>query len=102
MQTGWTVRWAAVRALGVVGKGHQDALPALTEALLDEEWQVRGVAALAIGQFGSATTSAAMSALTEKLQDENAAVRKAAAIALGEIGAQARLSIVSLRLAAAV
>ncbi len=85
MQTGWTVRWAAVRALGVVGKGNQDALPPLTEALLDEEWQVRGVAALAIGQYGSAATPVATSALAERLRDENAAVRKAAGIALGKI-----------------
>ncbi len=85
MQTGWTVRWAAVRALGVVGRGNQAALPPLIQALLDEEWQVRGVAALAIGQFGSAATPDARSALTKKLQDENAAVKKVAAIALGEI-----------------
>ena len=85
MQTGWTVRWAAVRALGVVGRGNQAALPPLTQALLDEEWQVRGVAALAIGQFGSAATPDARSALAKTLQDENAAVKKVAAIALGEI-----------------
>jgi HEAT repeat protein len=82
-----------------VGKGNQLALTPLTVALLDEEWQVRGVAALAIGQFGTASTSGARSALADKLQDENAAVRKAAAIALGEIGAPARSSIGSLRVA---
>jgi HEAT repeat protein len=100
MQTGWTTRWAAVRALGVVGKGNRDALPSLTVALLDEEWQVRGVAALAIGQSGIASSPGETSALADKLRDENAAVRKAAAIALGEIGVPAQSSIASLRLAA--
>ena len=67
---------------------------------MDEEWQVRGVAALAIGQFAGVATSDATSALTEVLRDDNAAVRKAAAIALGEIGARARSAITTLEVAA--
>lgn len=43
--TGWTVRWAAVRALGVVGPNNEAALGPLMQALGDDEWQVRGVAA---------------------------------------------------------
>ena len=77
MHTGWTVRWAAVRALGVVGKGNRDALPSLTLALIDAEWQVRGGAALAIGPFGTASTSRARSALADKRRDENRAGRTA-------------------------
>jgi HEAT repeat protein len=99
METGWTVRWASVRALGVVGAGRQEALTPLTNALLDEEWQVRGIAALAIGQFGENTPAVTVTAVAEKLKDEHAAVRKAAAVALGEIGPPARAQIAGLRAA---
>src|SRR5690606_17610203 len=51
IESGWTVRWAAVRALGVVGANNPAALPPLLQALRDEEWQVRGIAVLAIGHF---------------------------------------------------
>ena len=86
--------------MGGGGKGEQDVVRMLAGALIEGEWQGRGVAALAIGQFGIAATSSARSALVDKLRDENAAVRKAAAIALGEIGLPALSSIASLRVAA--
>jgi HEAT repeat protein len=99
MNNGWTVRWASVRALGVVAAGRQEALSPLSVALLDEEWQVRGIAALAIGQFGENASATAVTAVTHLIQDENAAVRKAAVIALGEIGPPARPAIAELRAA---
>ena len=99
METGWTVRWASVRALGVVGAGRQDALSPLTTAMLDEEWQVRGVATLAIGQFGEETPAATVMAVVQNLKDEHPAVRNAAAVALGEIGPPARARIAELRAA---
>jgi HEAT repeat protein len=95
--TGWTVRWTAVRALGVVGADTDAALPPLTTALRDEEWQVRGVAALALGQFENDVPEQVVVALVESLKDEHAAVRKAAAIALGEIGPDARTAEPGLR-----
>ena len=97
MDNGWTVRWAAVRALGVIGAGSREALPPLTQALRDEEWQVRGIAALAIGQFGKEATSESMTAVAQLTSDEHAAVRLAAATALGEIGPPARFALASLR-----
>jgi HEAT repeat protein len=101
METGWTVRWASVRALGVVGAGKQEALPPLTVAMRDEEWQVRGIATLAIGQFGDRTPAATVTAVAQNLQDEHAAVRNAAAVALGEIGPPARSELTGLRAAEA-
>jgi HEAT repeat protein len=82
MASGWTVRWASVRALGVVGAGDSDALPALVAALDDEMWQVRGVAALALGQFGRTISPAAVAAVTAKLEDDNESVRNAAESAI--------------------
>jgi HEAT repeat protein len=99
MENGWTVRWAASRALGVVGRGNRDALPSLTQALQDEQWQVRGVAALAVGQFGDRATPAAIAAVAGVMQDERAPVRKAATMALGEIGPLARTEMPALRAA---
>jgi HEAT repeat protein len=68
------VRWAAVRALGVVGAGNRDALAALNAALQDEEWQVRGVAALALGQFGNDAPQETITALINGLSDDDAPV----------------------------
>jgi len=97
LDTGWTVRWAAVRALGVVGAGSKDALPALTAALQDEEWSVRGVAALALGQFGNEAPEETITALINGLGDDDAPVRMAAANALGEIGVGASHALPDLR-----
>ncbi|HEX6259965.1 MAG TPA: HEAT repeat domain-containing protein, partial [Woeseiaceae bacterium] len=86
MESGWTVRWAAVRALGVVGAGRAEALSPLTAALDDDQWQVRGVATLAVGGFGELATRPVISDLVEGLDDEHPAVRKATLIALRELG----------------
>ena len=96
-ETGWTVRWAAVRALGVVGTESKHAVPALTAALLDQEWQVRGVAALALGRFGNEASGETVTALINGLGDDYAPVRMASAIALGEIGIGARQAVPGLR-----
>jgi len=95
--TGWTVRWTATRALGVVGAGSETALSPLMTALKDAEWQVRGVAALGLGQYQMEVPAEVVAALSSSLADENAAVRKAAAIALGELGAPASQAVDVLR-----
>ncbi len=97
LDTGWTVRWAAVRALSVVGAGNRDALAPLNAALDDEEWQVRGVAALALGQFGNDAPEDTITALVNGLGDEAAPVRMAAASALGDIGTGASHALADLR-----
>ena len=86
-----------MRALGVVGAASSHALPSLTAALQDEEWQVRGVAALALGQFRNKVPEETVSELIKQLSDDHAAVRMAVASALGEIGAAARQAVSSLR-----
>ena len=73
------------------------ALPALTAALQDSEWQVRGVAALALGQIGNRAPGETVTALINGLGDDVAPVRMAAASALGEIGIGARQAMPGLR-----
>ena len=55
------------------------------QALEDDEWQVRGVAALALGQHQRGNEDV-VTALVSVLADEQAPVRKAAVIALGNLG----------------
>lgn len=59
-----------------------DAIPALQEALRNEDADVRQAAAWALGEIGDPQ---AVPALQEALKDEDADVRRAAAEALGEI-----------------
>jgi len=84
MDTGWTIRWAAARALGAIGGAPDLTTPALTRALDDPVWQVRGVAALSLGRI---QTEAAIGPLVKALTDESSPVRKAAATSLGDMGA---------------
>jgi HEAT repeat protein len=87
--SGWTVRWTAARALGVVGAENETALTPLMQAMKDEEWQVRGVAALALGQFQKQPSTEVITTLVDGLNDKEAGVRMASAIALGELGSSA-------------
>jgi HEAT repeat protein len=80
MNNGWTVRWAAVRALAVVGANRDSVLEPLTVAMQDEQWQVRGVAVLAIGQFDDLDSPSTLAAIQRALDDENPAVRTVAAL----------------------
>ncbi len=77
------VRRAAAEALGKIGA---PAVPALIQALQDEDEDVRRAAAWALGQIGDRQ---AVPALIQALQDENEDVRRAAALSLGKIGAPA-------------
>ena len=95
--TGWTVRWTATRALGVVGSESETSLSPLMEALKDAEWQVRGVAALALGQHRAQVSAEVVSALSDSLKDEQAGVRMAAAIALGQLGPSAGAALATLQ-----
>ena len=67
-------RWEAARA---------HLLPALTQALRDEEWWVRRAAAWALGEIGDPQ---AVPALVGALGDKDEDVRQTATEALGEIG----------------
>ena len=71
----------AATSLGKVGKA---AVEPLIEAMQDEQYPVRQVSALALGEIGDPS---AVKSLTAALHDEQHAVRQAAAVALGKIGA---------------
>lgn len=89
IDSGWTVRWASVRALGVVGNGDPSIIKSLTTATQDEQWQVRGVATLALGQFDGRRYPAAIDAIVARVDDESSGVRKAAMNSLGSAGGPA-------------
>lgn len=67
-----------------LSKAGQTAVVPLLEALQDEQYVVRQVAALAVGDIGDRR---AVERLVESLGDEHEAVRQAAAVSLGKLGA---------------
>jgi len=71
----------ATYALGRIGR---PALPALVEALTDENEQVRGGAAKVLGNMGAAA-KASVPALRERLQDNDESVRATVKEALTNI-----------------
>jgi HEAT repeat protein len=77
-----------------------DAVTPLQKALKDENFAVRGGAALALGLIGAAARPA-VSELATTLKDRESLVRSAAAVALGRIGALARGATLALRAALA-
>lgn len=79
-----STRQHAVQALRARVKEEATVVPALTEALLDENKFVRRDAAKALAKFGPAAQEA-VPALQFRLQDAEPSVRKAAARALAQI-----------------
>jgi HEAT repeats len=74
-------RRRAATALGKLGAAASPAVPALVEALADDNAAVRQAAARALGEIGP-EASAAAPALTRALGDPNTGVREDAALAL--------------------
>jgi HEAT repeat protein len=90
------VRKAAVWALGQVSKQVGAAiLPALRKALKDEDEEVRGHAAQALGEMGLAAREAVPD-LIETLHHKAWTTRLDAASALGEIGPAAKAAVPAL------
>ena len=71
------------------------AVPALIEALKDDDADVRSSAADVLGNIG-AEAKAAVPALIEALKDDDADVRSSTAYALGNIGAEAKAAVPAL------
>ena len=71
-------------AATALSKAGAPAVPPLLEALEDEQYPVRQVAALALGEIGDAR---AMAGLMESLRDRHEAVRQAGAVSLGKLRA---------------
>jgi HEAT repeat protein len=86
------VRHDAANAIVKIGS---PAVPALIEALKNENKQVRWRAASALGAIGT-EASAAVPALITTLQDEDEYIRRIAAYALGKIGPQASAAVPEL------
>ncbi|MFH1753935.1 MAG: GDSL-type esterase/lipase family protein, partial [Candidatus Omnitrophota bacterium] len=82
----------AALAFNKLGRYSGQALPALSEALRDDDPNVRQFAAMAIGNMGPAALSA-MPDLIKALDDEHDAVHYYAAEALGKMGSGARGAI---------
>ena len=83
------------RAAEALGAIRQASVPALMTALKDEQAEVRWRAADALGMMGSAAKDAVPS-LVEALHDESWLVRERAAHALGEIGPEAEAAVPAL------
>jgi HEAT repeat protein len=81
----WSVRVAAARALGKMGK---DAVPELCDLLADERSDVRAAAARELAALGP-ESRAALPRLVEVLHENDEEVRDAAAGALAKIGKDA-------------
>ena len=71
-------------------------MPALLEALKDEDEDVRRLAVFALGRISPAPKDA-VPALIEALKDEDEDVRAGAAYALGKIGPAAKDSVPALK-----
>ncbi len=92
MDTSPSVRWSAAVALGKIGPDAKAAVPALIEALKDENSEMRRRVAVALGNIGP-DAKAAVPALIEALKDENKNVRDSAAVALGTLGPDAKAAV---------
>lgn len=79
----WKIKVIATHALGLFGIGAQEAIPALSKLMQDENTDVQFVAAQALGEIG---TAAVVPALTQALQDEDENVQVSAVTALQQVG----------------
>jgi len=88
-------RIRAAEALGGIGPTAADAVPALIDALRDDDSAVREYAASALGRMGPAAKEA-VPAIAENLKDGADGARLMAAIALSEIGPVAANAVPAL------
>src|SRR5207302_5491668 len=85
----------AAHALGQIGPESPDVLPALAQALGDEDYIVRKNAAVALGRIGPAARDTAP-ALIRALKDAEPMVRRPAARALGDIDPDPAIAVPAL------
>ena len=82
--TGPKYREAAVKALRKFGPAAKDAVPALTQALKDQDKTIRIAAAYCLGELGP-EAAAAVPVLTEMAKEKDGGVHGAAVHALRKI-----------------
>ena len=87
-----SVRLSATEALAAMRPSDKAAVPALIEALGDENRNVRRAVAIALGRIGLV----AVPALIEALKDADTAIRLHAAFALGQMGPRAEAAVPAL------
>jgi len=85
------VKYRAAEALGAIGS---EAVPALTEAVKNNQYFVRRISARALGNTGAA---AAVGPLIEALEDDDRNVRSISAQMLGKIGPDAKEAVPALK-----
>jgi HEAT repeat protein len=85
----------AAVALGRIGPGTKQAVPALIAALKDPDAEVRRLAVVALGGIGPGPREV-VPALIAALKDDNTFVRWSAAYALGMIGPGANEAVAAL------
>jgi tRNA A-37 threonylcarbamoyl transferase component Bud32 len=89
-------RWMAVVAVGEMGSAAREAIPALIEALEDEDVAIRWDAAKALGKMGPAAAGAVPALAAVIHQQSDAIVRQYAVAALGRIGPPAKAAVPAL------
>lgn len=90
-----SVRLSAVEAIGQIGSGTPQIVPALIKAIEDDDARVRGAAIDQLARFGPASRDA-VPALIVALTDTEIDVRWKAAEALGAIGPAAKSAVPAL------
>ena len=80
------IRGGAIRALGMLGPGARDAVPALGQVLCGSDHQARAEASAALARIGEP----ALSVLLEALANPSAEVRRAGVGALAQLGPEAQ------------
>lgn len=86
----WQTRRAAVQAMAVLETREQSARKSLKDALHDQEWRVRKMAAYALGQKGWYSASAVTAMADALMREKEWQVRREIAQALGQIGPAAQ------------
>lgn len=94
-------RRRSAEALGSIGPAAKTAVPALTEALLDEDCEVRVWAARALCVIGEdhdvqASTIEPLGELVRNLRASDEKVRETSAMALGSVGSAAKAAVPAL------
>jgi HEAT repeat protein len=98
VEGGTEQRRTVCQTLGELRSAARPAIPALCEALLDEDDDIRQQVVLALGQIGP-DTRVALPALIETLTDPASEIRRLVAETLGTMGRAARPGVPALRTA---
>lgn len=94
----WQIRRTAIQALAYLETREQSAQKSVQDALHDQEWRVRKMAAFALGQKGWYSASAVQSMAQALVREKEWQVRREIAQALGQIGPAAQSAVEALEM----